>query len=115
MSLIVSLLGPYQGPGNLVILTSASATAVTNIVGLPCRLYSITNSGPQLTVFPTFFDDAAAVGAAATAIFGDNATIVLGAGQVVSWVGGIPLIGLAYQLSGALTAGQNLVVALGPL
>ena len=115
MSLLATIPGPYQGPGGLVILTSTSATATTNIVGMPCRLYSITNSGPQLTVFPTFYNDSAAVGAAATAIFGDNATIVLGAGQVISWVGGLALVGLAYQLSGALSVGQNLTIAVGSL
>jgi hypothetical protein len=110
---LTTLVGPYQGPGNLVILTSVSATAPTNIVNVPCRLYSITNSGPQLTVFPAFYNDPANACAAATAIFGDNATIVFGAGQVVSWAGGLPLLGLAYQLSGALNVGQNLVIAVG--
>jgi hypothetical protein len=112
---LATLVGPYAGPGTLVILTSTSATAVTNIIGGPCRLYSITSSGPQLTIFPTFYNDAAAVGAAATAIFGDNATIVFAAGQVISWAGGLPLVGLAYKLSGALGATQNLIVAVGTL
>ena len=113
MSLTTLAGGPYNGPSNLVILTSTSATAITNIVGVPCRLWSITNSGPQLAVFPAFYNDAAAVGATATAIIGDASTLVWAAGQVVSWAGGLPLVGLAYKLSGALTAGQNLVIAVG--
>jgi hypothetical protein len=68
-----------------------------------------------LTIFPAFYNDAAAVGATATAILGDASTIVFAAGQVISWTGGLPLVGLAYKLSGALTAGQNLVIAVGTL
>ena len=111
----ITLVGPYNGPGNLVILTSASATATTNIVAGPCRLYSISNSGPTTTIYPMFYNDAAAVGAAATAIFGDLSTVQLGIGQVVSWAWGLPLIGLAYQLSGSLSVGQNIVIAVGTL
>jgi hypothetical protein len=110
---ITSFSGPSAGGTVEIPLNNTSPTAVTNLVSLPCRLYSITNAGPQLTVFPTFFNDAAAVGAAATAVFGDGSTIVLGPGQIYSWDGGLPLVGLAYSLSGALSAGQNLTIVVG--
>jgi hypothetical protein len=110
---ITSFPGPSAGGATTVILTSASPTAATNLVALPCRLYSITNSGPAMSVFPEFFNDPTGDCPADTLFYGDGATVNLGAGDTASWPGGIPLSGLSTKISGALTA--NLALVIGSL
>jgi len=107
---------PWLVAGGLTrtVLTSSSTTACTAISATATRLWSITNSGPATTIFPAFYNDTGTTCASATAVFGDATTITLGPGQVINFTGGLPLAGAAYKLSGALTAGQNLIVITGP-
>jgi len=88
-------------------LTSSSATACTNIIAAPTTLFSIGNAGPAQIVFMQFYNDAAATCAAATLVWGDGTTVVMGAGQVITLR--YPLsAGLAYKINSALTS--NVVV-----
>lgn len=100
------------GGSTTTILTSASATTCTAISTTATRLWSITASGPATTVFPAFYQNSSCT--SATALLGDASTITFGPGQVFVWEGGVPLSVLYYKLSGALTAGQNLIVVTGP-
>lgn len=93
------------------ILTSGSATACTNLEAVSSNkighLVAVINSGPATVVFPQFYDDAGATCASSTLLYGDGATITIGAGQVVTL--NIPVTsGIAYKLSGALT--NNLII-----
>jgi hypothetical protein len=87
---------------NGTILTSASATACTNILAAASRGIEITNSGPATTIFPQFYSDVGATCAAGTLLFGDGTTITIGAGQVIRI--DYPMAGIAYKLSGALSS-----------
>ncbi len=87
---------------NGTVLTSASATTCTNILAAASRGLEIINSGPATTIFPQFYSDAGATCAAGTLLYGDGTTIVIGAGQVIKI--DYPMAGIAYKLSGALTA-----------
>ena len=89
------------------ILTSASATACTNIQNTAGTLVEIVNVGSATAVFPAFFNDAGATCATGTRVYGNGTSLTLQAGQAVAL--NIPLsAGLAYTLSGALS--DNLVV-----
>jgi hypothetical protein len=96
--LITTLAPPLSG----TILTSASATACTNVQAVSGKGFEVINSGAATTVFPQFYNDAAATCAAGTLIFGDGTSIVIGAGQVIKI--DFPVVGIAYKLSGALSA-----------
>jgi hypothetical protein len=110
---ITSFSGPAAGGTITITLTSESPTEATIVVSRPCRLYSITNSGPQMNVFPEFFNDPSGTVPADTLFYGDGSTVFLSIGQIIEWGQGLPLAGLSYELSGALTANLSLVV--GPL
>jgi hypothetical protein len=89
------------------ILTSGSATACTNIQATAGNLVELVNVGSATTVFPAFYNDAAATCATGTRIYGNFTSLTLQAGQAIQL--NIPLsAGLAYKLSGALS--DNLVV-----
>ncbi len=85
-----------------LILTSASATACTNVQAVAGNGFELINSGPATTVFLQIYNDAASTCAAGTLLYGDGSTIVIGAGQVIKV--DYPVAGIAYKLSGALTA-----------
>ena len=102
------------GSSATVTLTSASVTACTNLSATAIRVWSISNSGPATTVFPAFYNDTGTTCALATSFLGDATTITLGSGQTITFQGGLLLTGLAYKLSGALTAGQQLWISTGP-
>jgi hypothetical protein len=108
---------PWLVGGGITItqLTSASATACTSIRASAGRIWSITNSGPATTVFPSFHNDAGTACASGTAFLGDFTSITLGPGAIYPWTGGMAVAGVAYKLSGALTAGQNITIITGPL
>jgi len=89
------------------ILTSASATACTNVQATAGRGIEIVNSGPATSVFLQIYNDAGATCAAGTLLYGDGSTITIGAGQVILIK--FPVVGIAYKLSGALTS--NLSIA----
>lgn len=86
------------------ILTSSSATACTSISTTAKELVSITNTGAAMAVFPQFYDEGAAPTCAdADLIWGDGTTLALGAGQTIFFPTALTN-GLAYKLSGALSA-----------
>jgi hypothetical protein len=97
---------PFPTPKSGTILTSASATACTNVQAIAGKGFEIINSGPATTVFLQIYNDAAATCAAGTLLYGDGSTLVVGAGQVIK--GDFPVVGIAYKLSGALAANLSI-------
>ncbi len=104
-----SILLSNVGGSLKTILTSASATACTNLeISTTGILAEVINTGAAQSVFLTIYDEGTSpTCAAGDIIYGDGSTLTIGAGQVITF--GIPLgAGLSYKLSGALTA--NVVI-----
>jgi hypothetical protein len=91
-------------------LISSSATTCTNLSTTVTHLVSIVNVGTATVVFPQFYNDAGTTCATTTQLYGDGATVVLGAGQILTFKMRLPSAGLAYKLSSALTSGQQILI-----
>ena len=97
------------GGATRVILTSGSPIVCTVLSTVPGKLVRIINTGPAIAVFVQFFDEALPTCSQPNAVYGDGATLTLGAGQIITLE--VPLnTGLSYKISGALSATSNLVI-----
>jgi hypothetical protein len=114
---IVTVQGILQGQGLIVqiggstktILTSSSPTACTSIeASTNGMLAEIINTGAaQLVAIQMYDEGVSPTCSNADLIYGNGSTLVLGAGQIITF--GIPITsGIAYKLSGAL--GANVVI-----
>lgn len=94
----------------LLRLNSSSATACTSISTTATQLVTIINAGAATTVFPIIYDEGGSPTCAASdTIYGDGATIVLGAGQILTFKLHLSN-GLAYKLSGSLTGSVPILI-----
>ncbi len=95
-----------HAPVSSTILTSSSATTCTNVLASAANGVEIINSGPATTVFLQIYNDAGSTCAAGTLLYGDGSTLVIGAGQIIKI--DFSMAGIAYKLSGSLTANLSL-------